>query len=174
MSVGEKIRFYRRKCGMTQKALGTAVGFPESSADVRIAQYESGTRSPKLGVMKALSGVLGVSPETLRAPDADDVGALMQALFVLEDAYDASVRADGEDVVLRIPCGAAGAADTSAASTAPSANVPAADEQAKDAGHVGAVALRQALLDWACRADGLASGEASRDGYDEWRHSFPS
>lgn len=32
---------------MTQKYLGMATGFPEKNADVRMAQYESGTRTPK-------------------------------------------------------------------------------------------------------------------------------
>ena len=48
MAIGERIRYFRNKRGMTQKYLGTAVGFPEKSADVRLAQYESGTRSPKV------------------------------------------------------------------------------------------------------------------------------
>ena len=32
---------------LTQKELGMAVGFPDSCADVRIAQYESDIRTPK-------------------------------------------------------------------------------------------------------------------------------
>ena len=32
---------------MTLKYLGMAVGFPEKSADVRLAQYETGERNPK-------------------------------------------------------------------------------------------------------------------------------
>ena len=55
MAIGERIRYFRNKRGMTQKYLGTAVGFPEKSADVRLAQYESGTRSPKAELTKALA-----------------------------------------------------------------------------------------------------------------------
>jgi len=46
MAIGERIRFIRNLRGMTQKGLGAAVGFDEKTADVRIAQYESGTRTP--------------------------------------------------------------------------------------------------------------------------------
>ena len=47
MAIGERIHFFRLLRGMTQKYLGTIVGFPERSADVRLAQYETGTRKPK-------------------------------------------------------------------------------------------------------------------------------
>ena len=47
MAIGERIRFFRNLRGMTQKLLGIQVGFPEKTADIRIAQYESGTRTPK-------------------------------------------------------------------------------------------------------------------------------
>lgn len=47
MAIGERIHFFRTLRGMTQKYLGARIGFDEKSADVRIAQYESGARSPK-------------------------------------------------------------------------------------------------------------------------------
>ena len=37
MAIGERIHFFRTLRGMTQKYLGMAVGFPERSADVRLA-----------------------------------------------------------------------------------------------------------------------------------------
>ena len=43
MAMGERIRFFRKRKGLTLKGLGMAMGFPEKSADVRIAQYESGS-----------------------------------------------------------------------------------------------------------------------------------
>ena len=65
MAIGERIRYFRNKRGMTQKYLGTAVGFPEKSADVRLAQYESGTRSPKSELTKALAKRAAMSPQRL-------------------------------------------------------------------------------------------------------------
>ena len=47
MAIGERIHFFRLLRGMTQKYLGMALGFPEKSADVRLAQYETGSRTPK-------------------------------------------------------------------------------------------------------------------------------
>ena len=46
MAIGERIHFFRILRGMTQKYLGMALGFPEKSADVRLAQYETGSRTP--------------------------------------------------------------------------------------------------------------------------------
>ena len=55
----------------TQKYLGTIVGFPERSADVRLAQYETGTRKPKAELTAALAQALDVSPHALDVPDID-------------------------------------------------------------------------------------------------------
>ena len=41
MAIGERIRFIRNLRGMTQKYLGTLVGFPEKTADIRMAQYDT-------------------------------------------------------------------------------------------------------------------------------------
>ena len=62
MAIGERIRFFRNLRGMTQKYLGQAVGFPEKTADIRMAQYESGSRTPKAELTENLAGALGVSP----------------------------------------------------------------------------------------------------------------
>ena len=45
MAVGDRIKRARNLRGMTQKELGIAIGFEEKSADIRIAQYESNTRT---------------------------------------------------------------------------------------------------------------------------------
>jgi len=69
MAIGERIRFIRNLRGMTQKYLGIAIGFPEKTADIRMAQYESGTRTPKVDVTGELAKALEVSPQALTVPD---------------------------------------------------------------------------------------------------------
>ena len=50
-------------------------GLSAKTADIRMAQYESGSRTPKEDLVKALAGVLEVSPLALRIPDIDsDLG----------------------------------------------------------------------------------------------------
>ena len=69
------------------KHLGIAVGLPEGSAEVRIAQYENGTRTPKADLMKRIANELDVSPNALAISDLDSVSGVMHTLFVLEDLY---------------------------------------------------------------------------------------
>ena len=91
MAIGERIQFFRKLRGMTQKYLGTQVGFPEKSADVRLAQYETGTRTPKADMTAALANILDVSPLALSVPDIDSYLGLMHTLFTLEDRYGLKV-----------------------------------------------------------------------------------
>ena len=102
MAIGERIHFFRIMRGMTQKYLGMLVGFPEKSADVRLAQYETGSRKPKADLTAALAQALDVAPQALDIPDIDSYIGLMHTLFALEDIYGLTVsKADGE-VCLRI------------------------------------------------------------------------
>lgn len=72
---------------MTQKYLGIQVGFPEKAADIRISQYETGSRTPKLDITVALTQVLDLAPEALNVPNIDSYNGLMHTLFALEDLY---------------------------------------------------------------------------------------
>lgn len=145
MAIGERIHFFRLLRGMTQKYLGTAVGFPEKSADVRLAQYETGTRTPKTDLTAALAQVLDVSPQALSVPDIDSYIGLMHTLFTLEDNYGLTVsEADGE-VCLKVN---------------------------KDKGKDAAELLKM-LCAWEEQADKLSSEEISREEYDRWRYHYP-
>ena len=86
MAIGERIHFFRTMRGMTQKYLGMALGFPEKSADVRLAQYENGSRTPK----------------ALDVPDIDSYTGLMHTLFTLEDRYGLEVCECEDEVHLRV------------------------------------------------------------------------
>ena len=146
MAIGERIHFFRILRGMTQKYLGTIVGFPERSADVRLAQYETGTRKPKTELTAALAQALDVSPHALDVPNIDSYIGLMHTLFTLEDLYGLTVSesADGE-ICLKV--------DTS---------------KGKDAHE-----LRKMLYAWKEQADKLSSEEISKDKYDKWRYHYP-
>ena len=101
MAIGERIRFFRNLRGMTQKYLGQVVGFPEKTADIRMAQYESGSRTPKAELTETLAGALGVSPLALAVPDIDSYLGLMHTLFTLEDRYSLTVENGENGVSLR-------------------------------------------------------------------------
>lgn len=61
------------------------MGFPEKTADIRMAQYESGSRTPKADLTNTLAQVFEVSPQALTVPDIDSYIGLMHTLFTLED-----------------------------------------------------------------------------------------
>ena len=145
MAIGERIHFFRILRGMTQKYLGTIVGFPERSADVRLAQYETGTRKPKAELTAALAQALDVSPHALDVPDIDSYIGLMHTLFTLEDLYGLTVsEADGE-ICLKVN-----------------------KEKGKNAHE-----LLKMLYAWKEQADKLSSEEISREEYDNWRYHYP-
>ena len=81
MAIGERIRFIRNLRGMTQKFLGLQVGFSERTADIRMAQYESGSRTPKADLVEQLADALDVSAEALNVPNIDSYTGLMHTLF---------------------------------------------------------------------------------------------
>ena len=145
MAIGERIHFFRIMRGMTQKYLGMLVGFPERSADVRLAQYETGSRKPKADLTAALAQAMDVMPEALDIPDIDSYIGLMHTLFALEDIYGLTVsEADGE-VCLKVN-----------------------KDKSKDAAE-----LLQMLTAWQEQAVKLSAEEISREDYDQWRYNYP-
>ena len=102
MAIGERIHFFRLLRGMTQKYLGMSLGFPEKSADVRLAQYETGSRTPKADLTAALAEVLDVSPHALSVPDIDSYVGLMHTLFTLEDNYGLKISEMDGEICLKV------------------------------------------------------------------------
>ena len=84
MTIGEKIKTARNLRGLTQKELGITLGFDKNSADVRIAQYESGTRTPKSELLSEIANVLGVNVNSLKNPSLENTETFIHLLFDLE------------------------------------------------------------------------------------------
>ncbi len=145
MAIGERIHFFRNMRGMTQKYLGMLLGFPEKSADVRLAQYETGARTPKADLTASLANALDVSPQALAVPDIDSYIGLMHTLFTLEDRYGLKIdEADGE-VCLKVDV-----------------------RKNKDAAR-----LYELLCAWRQAAAMLKAGEITPEDYDRWRYHYP-
>lgn len=145
MAIGERIHFFRIMRGMTQKYLGMLVGFPERSADVRLAQYETGSRKPKADLTAALAQALDVVPQALDIPNIDSYIGLMHTLFALEDNYGLTItEADGE-VCLKVN-----------------------KDKSKNAAE-----LLKMLSAWKEQADKLSAEKISKEDYDQWRYNYP-
>ncbi|MEF9972414.1 MAG: helix-turn-helix transcriptional regulator [Raoultibacter sp.] len=145
MAIGERIRYFRNLRGMTLKWLGVALGFPERTADIRMSQYETGTRTPKADLTNAMAEVLNVSPHALDVPDIDTDVGLMHTMFTLEDTRGLIIdELDGE-VCLRL-----GKPDD-----------------------VASISLLNMLTAWKQEARKLQTGEITKEEYDQWRHTYP-
>jgi len=145
MAIGERIRFIRNLRGMTQKYLGQQVGFDDKTADVRMAQYESGTRTPKSDLTKALASVLDVSPHALEIPDIDSDVGLLHTLFALEDLRGLQIKEVDGELCLKLD---------------------------KSRGRTYDDMLRM-LSAWREQAAKLEAGEISKEEYDKWRYRYP-
>ena len=145
MAIGERIHFFRTLRGMTQKYLGMMLGFPEKSADVRLAQYETGARTPKADLTASLARVFDVSPQALAVPDIDSYIGLMHTLFTLEDRYGLKIdEADGE-ICLKV------------------------DVRKSN----NAAELHKMLCAWRQVSAMFKAGEIAQEEYDRWRYHYP-
>lgn len=91
MTIGDKIKRIRNFRGLTQKELGIALGFPETNADVRTAQYESGTRTPKMELLSEIAKVLDVSILNFHVEVIGCAEDIMQTFFWLDEASPSAV-----------------------------------------------------------------------------------
>ena len=145
MAIGERIRFFRNLKGMTQKYLGVKLGFPEKTADIRMAQYESGSRTPKEDLTNELAELVGVSASALNVPDIESYNGLMHTLFALEDLYGIKVAEINGEVCLTLD---------------------------KDTGG-NYITMFEMFSAWKDQAEKLKNGEISKEEYDNWRYNYP-
>ena len=68
ITFGRKLKHLRQKNHLTQKELGIALGFPEDSADIRIAQYEADARKPRDEILAKMTKILYVPIDILTVP----------------------------------------------------------------------------------------------------------
>ncbi len=144
MAIGERIRYIRNLRGMTQKYLGMAIGFDEKTADVRMAQYEAGARTPKEKMIADIANVLEVCPQALTVPDIDSYIGLAHTLFTLEDLYGLKISETDGEVCLRL-----------------------------DTKHKEYEKMIPILAAWRQETAKLESGEITEEEYDKWRYKYP-
>ena len=145
MAIGERIRYFRTKYGMTQRELGRMLGYPESNADVRVAQYESGSRTPRAGLQTIIANIFDVVPDALSVPDIDDFIGLMHTLFAIEDNYGLYVDKVNGEVCLKV----------------------------KIFNDADSEEFYRRLCQWQQSSDMLRNGYISKDQYDDWRYQYP-
>ena len=144
MAFGNRIRLFRKICGLRQKELGEKLGFKGKTSDVRIAQYESESRTPKPALVKELAAIFGVSPKAIMVPDIDSEISLMHTFFALEDMYGLTIAKNDGDICLHL-----------------------------DKNNPEYTSLFELFTTWHEQASRLQAGEITMDEYNDWRYNFP-
>ena len=116
-----------------------------ATADIRMAQYEAGTRTPKEDLTKTLSAALDISPLALNVPDIDSRFGIMHTLFALEDRYGLTIEIRDGEILFRID-----------------------PRRSKEAAE-----LSEQAFAWAVVAEKYRTGEITKDEYDRWRYYYP-
>ena len=144
MKIGDRICLFRNLRGMSQKELGLLVGFSETSAETRVAQYEVGKRKPKAELAEAFAKALKVSPFALRIPDIKSPLLLMHILFALEDDYGMWIEMNNKAVALNFD----------------------------PYNHDDAARLFEMLCAWRDVFEKRINGKFSKEEYDNWRYNY--
>ena len=144
MSFAGRLRFFRNKEGLTQKLLGQLMGFPEKSADIRVAQYENESRVPKPEVVDEFAKRFAISPRALAVPDITSYDGLMHTLFALEDTFGLRMEIIDGEPYFRID----------------------------DHGNYDAFRLKQGIMRWKTMVELLDAKEITRSEYDYWRYNY--
>lgn len=148
MAVGDRIKRIRKFRGLTQKELGVAVGFDEKTADIRIAQYESGTRTPKEDMLTKIAGALDVNYRSLYEPSLYATEDVMYTLFELDEHYPIRLHEVTDNTDPDYP-------------------------EKHIAVDFHTRMLDDFLREWKLRKEQLRNGEISKDEYMEWKINWP-
>ena len=149
MAVGDRIKRARNLRGLTQKDLGIAIGFDEKTADVRIAQYESGTRTPKQDMLEKIAEKLDVNYRALYEPTLYAAEDIMYTLFELDEHYRVHLHEIDDDTDL-------------------------AYTSKHMAINFTSLLLDSFMREWQLRKRELYAGEITKEEYMEWKINWPA
>ena len=147
MAIGDRIKRIRNFRGLTQKEFGKLIGFDEKTADIRVAQYESGTRTPKEELLQKMAEVLDVNYRSLYEPALYAVEDIMYTLFELDEHYTTIVHDVSDEEY---------------------------PESKHLAVQFKSNLLDSFLKEWQQRKKDLADGVIIKDEYTEWKLNWPA
>lgn len=148
MAIGDRIKRIRNLRGLTQKELGLAIGFDEKTADVRMAQYESGTRTPKEDMLQKIAAALDVNYRSIYEPTLYAAEDVMYTLFELDEHYPIRLHEVEDDTEPDFP-------------------------EKHIAVNFHARLLDSFFKEWMLRKQELRDGKISKEEYMEWKINWP-
>jgi len=145
MAIGERIKRIRNFRKLTQKELGLAIGFDENTADVRVAQYESGTRTPKEDMLQKIAEVLDVNYRSIYEPTLYAAEDVMYTFFELDEHYGIQIY-----------------------------DTPRDDDSSENLSiNFDSRLINDSLAEWQQHKKDLADGVISKAEYMEWKLNWP-
>lgn len=144
--IGERIRYYRQKKGLTQKTLAELCGLSEAA----IRNYELGNRTPDSNTIEKIAENLEISYHTINDPTIEDVFGALHTLFRMEEIYGLHPEVSGSKIRLTFE-------DTS---------LP---QQSDSAGRM----LSQAVQLWYKMYKKYKHGTISSAEYENWKSQYP-
>ncbi len=144
--IGERIRYYRKKKGMTQKALADLCGLSEAA----IRNYELGNRTPDRDTIMDISAHLEVSYHSINDPDLLDIFGALHILFRMEEIYGIHPEVNGSKVQLTFE-------NTSLAQALSNSDAM----------------LAQTVKVWEQKYKLYKKRKISKEEYEDWKSKFP-
>lgn len=138
--LGNKIQRIRKFRGLTQKEFGMMLGYDEKSAQSRIADYETGKRTPKRPLIEKMAEVLDVNPNYIQHEGTLTEDGIMLLLLELDEHYTIFID-DCKDEY----------------------------DNPRNAVCFDSAIMRNFLEEWKQRKKELADGEISKEEYVEWK-----
>lgn len=89
--LGKRIKYYRKKKGLTQQEFGELLGFTVKNAEIRVSQYENGNRNPRPLLLNKMAEILDVKKEALLLPDLSNQDTLYLIALELKRLYNVDV-----------------------------------------------------------------------------------
>jgi len=143
MTMGLRIKAARLHRGLTQQELGLQIGLSESTAAVRIAQYESSARRPKEDLKVRFSEVLNMNSRYFYLPDEFAVEDIVLLLLELDEGLQIEI----------VPLYS--------------------KSRTRACIHFDCAAIDNFLIDWVKQKRAFASGVITKQEYTDWALALP-
>lgn len=166
MTIGEKIKKIRNFRNIKQRDLGLALGFSESTADNRLAQYETNYRVPKKDVLIKIAEILDVSPLNFISEATGSAEDIMQTFFWLDESNRGAINL----FQLERNTGKTNASNDTAVRYNDTDDWPA---KAPVGMYFKYGLVNEFMEEWLYKKDQLNSEVITKDEYFEWKIQFP-
>ena len=100
---GQILKLCRKHLGIKQKELGEMLGYSKATADVRIAQYEGGTRKPNNETISKICEILGISEYAIRPPSFENELSVVHIMMHIDTLRGLEMKEESGEIFMSFP-----------------------------------------------------------------------